>query len=140
MVKSALEEYHISCRLNLVFGYITIKTSRTTDPDIPVHQAIRVLTDIQCDIIEIGLLGDGLRSKFGITRDQCSERVKLLMHPLNILGGLTACNVFFREDNIAVMGSPLGLKLIRRIVVDCIVHKVDPVSFQAGKNLEDLHL
>ncbi|CAL2269562.1 unnamed protein product [Prunus armeniaca] len=131
MVKSALEEYHISCRLNLVFGYMTIKTSRTTDPDIPVHQAIRVLTDIQCDIIEIGLLGDGLRSKFGITRDQCSERM---------LGGLTACNVFFREDNIAVMGSPLGLKLIRRIVVDCIVHKVDPVSFQAGKNLEDLHL
>ncbi|XP_021817389.1 uncharacterized protein LOC110759611 isoform X2 [Prunus avium] len=129
MVKSALEECDISCRLNL---------------------AIRVLSDIQWDIIKIGLLGGGLRSKSGITRDQCAERVKLLTRPLNILGEMTACDVFFREDNIAVMGSPLVLKLIRRIVVDCMVHKVDPVSrvnriskfinFQVRKNLEDLHL
>ncbi|BFG37209.1 hypothetical protein CerSpe_234830 [Prunus speciosa] len=164
MVKSALEEYDISCILNLVFHYITIKTTRTTDPDIivkakqlvellsihiPVHEAIRVLSDIQWDIIKIGL-GGGLRSKYGIRLDQGVEREKLLMRPLNILGGLTTCNVFFRKDNIAVMGSPMGLKLIRRIVVDCIVHNVDPasrvnriskfMSFQVRKNLEDLHL
>ncbi|CAL2269600.1 unnamed protein product [Prunus armeniaca] len=96
-VKSALKEHGIICRLdvilinldadtNQVFGYITIKTSKTTDPDIivkakqlvhllsiriPVNQAIRVLTlsDMHGDIIQ---LGDeeisGLCSKFGVTQ------------------------------------------------------------------------
>ncbi|VVA12991.1 PREDICTED: KRR1 [Prunus dulcis] len=35
-VKSALKEYGIICRLDVVFGYITIKTTKTTDPDIIV--------------------------------------------------------------------------------------------------------
>ncbi|CAL2269721.1 unnamed protein product [Prunus armeniaca] len=79
-VESALAEYGIICKLDLVFRYITIKTTRTTDPDIIVKAkqlvellpiripAIRVvkLSDMHCDIIQLGEI-NGLGSKFAVT-------------------------------------------------------------------------
>ncbi|PQQ18956.1 hypothetical protein Pyn_22533 [Prunus yedoensis var. nudiflora] len=89
-VESALEEYGLLCTLDLIltccifnhgqiFGYITIKTTRTTDPDIIVKAkqlvellsiripAIRVvkLSDMHCDIIQLGEDDDDMREPLG---------------------------------------------------------------------------
>lgn len=79
---------------------------------------------------------------------------------MQILGGVEELDIFFRatltsyseyeyhKDIIAVIGSPLGLQEIRKIVVDVIVHDVDPsprvnailTSSQAMKDLKDFYL
>ncbi|KAH0994523.1 hypothetical protein GBA52_018387 [Prunus armeniaca] len=144
----------------MVFRYITIKTTRTTDPDIivkakqlvellpiriPVNEAIRVvkLSDMHCDIIQLGEI-NGLGSKFAVTPGQYSVRLGRLMHYLHV--GYSEYD--YQKEMIVVIGSPLRLQVIRKIMVDAIVHDVDPsprvnsilTSSQAMVDLKDLHL
>ncbi|CAL2269722.1 unnamed protein product [Prunus armeniaca] len=54
----------------------------------------------------------------------------------------------YQKEMIVVIGSPLRLQVIRKIMVDAIVHDVDPsprvnpilTSSQAMMDLKDLHL
>ncbi|KAK9903818.1 hypothetical protein M0R45_000925 [Rubus argutus] len=139
-VKSALKEYGITCELNLVEGSMTVSTTRKTrDPyiivkardlikllsrSVPAPQAIKVLNDeMQCDIIKISNL---VRSK-----EKFIKRRQRLIGPnsstLKALEILTGCYILIQGNTVASMGSFKGLKLVRRIVEDCIENKMHPI-------------
>ncbi|PRQ32696.1 putative K domain, type 1 protein [Rosa chinensis] len=148
MVKSALEDYGISCALNLVEGSMTVSTTtKTRDPDIiekakeltellslyvPADEAIRILdAKMKCDFIEIGTKRGGLCVKYGIDMEQFRERWERFLGPKNTglktIQHLTGCSVFFHGNfTVAVIGKFEGLKMVRRIVVDCIRNKMRP--------------
>ncbi|KAM5584881.1 hypothetical protein ABKV19_004311 [Rosa sericea] len=147
-VKSALEDYGISCALNLVEGSMTVSTTtKTTDPDIiekakeliellslsvPAYEAIRILdAKMKCDFIEIGTKRGGLCVKYGINMEQFCERWERFLGPKNTglktIQHLTGCSVFFHGNfTVAVIGKFEGSKMVRRIVVDCIRNKMRP--------------
>ncbi|XP_062015589.1 uncharacterized protein LOC133732134 isoform X2 [Rosa rugosa] len=147
-VKSALEDYGISCALNLVEGSMTVSTTtKTRDPDIiekakeltellslsvPADEAIRILdAKMKCDFIEIGTKRGGLCVKYGIDMEQFRERWERFLGPKNTglktIQHLTGCSVFFHGNfTVAVIGKFEGLKMVRRIVVDCIRNKMRP--------------
>ncbi|KAM1046533.1 hypothetical protein TB2_025561 [Malus domestica] len=129
-LKSTLEEYGILCIIDLVFCNLVFRTTKKTDPDIipkardlvdllsksiPIPLAMKVLGEIQYEMIRIGHISGGLCIKFGITRDQYVERRKLLMGPSGL-----------EEDYIIALGPLRWLKLVKKIAGDCILHKVRP--------------
>lgn len=138
-VTKALDTYGIACELNLVEGSMTVKTTRKTwDPyaiikardlirllsrSVPVQQALKIMQDdYVCDIIKIGKL---LRNK-----DRFVKRRQRLIGPngstLKAIELLTQCYVCVQGNTVSAMGSYNGLKMVRRIVLDCMknIHPV----------------
>uniref|UniRef100_M8CFE3 KRR-R motif-containing protein 1 n=1 Tax=Aegilops tauschii TaxID=37682 RepID=M8CFE3_AEGTA len=110
VVKGALKEHGVSCKLSVSEGSMTVSTTRKTrDPyivvkardltrllsrSVPVHQAIKILNDdMTCDIIKIG---DLVRN-----RKRFSERRDRLLGPnmstLKALENLTGCYILVQE-------------------------------------------
>ncbi|CAL8121100.1 unnamed protein product [Prunus armeniaca] len=142
VLQSALEEYDISCALDVDRYFITFTTTRAKDPyailksryllrllsaAVPALQAVKVLNGIPCHLIYTGYHIGGLCKKFGIKMDKYVSRKKVLMTlPVQALEKLTGCDIYLcpSDDLVAVMGPVQGLELVRRIVEDCIVHNV----------------
>ncbi|KAM1354089.1 hypothetical protein ACFX2H_033490 [Malus domestica] len=164
MIKSALDQYNILCSLDLARGYMIIVVIMNTDPyiiirarnllhllsiGVPASQALEVLNGKICDVIDVGFKRNGLCSKFGIKKDQYVERRHLLRGSLQAMADLTATQIFLLGEVVAAIGgSSLGLNIFRKIVEDCIVHKVPPAYHiknfkmrkQVMKDLEAMRL
>ncbi|TQD69575.1 hypothetical protein C1H46_044891 [Malus baccata] len=149
MIKSALDQYNILCSLDLARGYMIIVVIMNTDPyiiirarnllhllsiGVPASQALEVLNGKICDVIDVGFKRNGLCSKFGIKK---------------AMADLTATQIFLLGEVVAAIGgSSLGLNIFRKIVEDCIVHKVPPAYHiknfkmrkQVMKDLEAMRL
>ncbi|XP_034221953.1 KRR1 small subunit processome component homolog isoform X2 [Prunus dulcis] len=166
VLESSLEEYGISCELDMDQFFITFTTTRAKDPyailnsrylirllaaEVPPRQALKVMYGMPCYLIYTGYHLGGLCSKFGIKTDKYVSRKKLLMTlPIQELEKLTGCSIYLRPNNdmVAAMGPIKGLKLVRSIVEDCIVHNMPPAHrvkrlanyVQAIKGVEALRL
>ncbi|CAA7027022.1 unnamed protein product [Microthlaspi erraticum] len=125
-VESALKEYGVACKLNLVGGSMTVSTTwKTRNPSIvvkardllkllsrsvPAPQAIKILEDeMRCDIIKIG----------GLVHDKALEI-------------LTNCYILVEGGTVAAMGPYKGLKQLRKIVEDCLMNIMHPVYHIRG--------
>ncbi|PPS93795.1 Ribosomal RNA assembly KRR1 [Cryptosporidium hominis] len=141
-IRNALKAHHIKCELDLVEGSITVRTTgKTWDPfiiirardmvkllsrSVPFHQAVRILGDgeddnnLGCDIIKIGH-----RNK-----EKMVKRRQRLVGPngstLKAIELLTNCYVLVQGQTVSVIGSYKSLKLVRRIVEDCM-NNIHPV-------------
>jgi ribosomal RNA assembly protein len=139
IVTSELKRRHIACELNLLEGSMSVSTTpQTRDPfaiiagrdfikllarSVPVAQAAKVLNDdTHCDIIKISGL---VRNK-----ERFVKRRERLIGPngstLKAVELLTDCYVLVQGSTVAAMGSFKGLKMVRRVVEDCM-NNVHPV-------------
>uniref|UniRef100_A0A0D9WCB7 KRR-R motif-containing protein 1 n=1 Tax=Leersia perrieri TaxID=77586 RepID=A0A0D9WCB7_9ORYZ len=140
IVKGALKEVGVACKLNLVKGSMTVSTTRKTrDPyiiikanqltellsrSVPAPQAMKILNDdIGCDIIEIASI---IRSKEKFVR----RRERLLGPDLSTLKAIeivTGCYTLVQGNTITAMGSWKGLFQLREVVEDCIMNVKRPL-------------
>ncbi|CAH8364178.1 unnamed protein product [Eruca vesicaria subsp. sativa] len=139
-IESALKQYGVACKLNLVEGSMTVSTTRKTrDPyiivkardlikllsrSVPAPQAIKVLEDeVQCDVIKIGNL---VRNK-----ERFVKRRQRLVGPnsstLKAMEILTDCYILVQGSTVAAMGNFKGLKQVRRVVEQCMRNEMHPV-------------
>uniref|UniRef100_M4EIP1 KRR1 small subunit processome component n=1 Tax=Brassica campestris TaxID=3711 RepID=M4EIP1_BRACM len=139
-IESALKQYGVACKLNLVEGSMTVSTTRKTrDPyivvkardlikllsrSVPAPQAIKILEDeVQCDIIKIGNL---VRNKARFVK----RRQRLLgpnSSTLKAMEILLDCYILIQGSTVAAMGSFKGLKQVRRVVEECLRNEIHPV-------------
>ncbi|XP_034219213.1 KRR1 small subunit processome component-like [Prunus dulcis] len=124
---------------------------RLLSAGVPPLRAVKVLNGMPCYLVYTGYVFDGFCQKFDIKRDKYVFRKKLLMSlPVQELEKLTCCNIYLCPENdmVAVMGPIRGMKLVRKIVEDCIVHNMPPAPrvrrlanyIQAIKGVEGLRL
>ncbi|XP_036341949.1 KRR1 small subunit processome component homolog [Rhagoletis pomonella] len=139
LVKQCLSDYHLKAELDLVEGSMVVKTTRKTwDPyiiikardviklmarSVPFEQARRVLKDeIGCDTIKIGNLVH--------KKDKFVKRRQRLIGPngatLKSIELLTDCYILVQGNNVAALGSYMGLQQVRDIVIDTMknVHPI----------------
>ncbi|KAJ0233772.1 Krr1 [Hirschfeldia incana] len=128
-VQSALKEYGVACKLNLVERSMSVSTTKKTrDPyiivkardllrllsrSVPAPQAIKILKDdMTYDIINI--------RKLVPKKERFVRRRQRLVGPgfstLKALETLTNCYILVQGNTVAAMGSIRGLKKVRRIV------------------------
>ncbi len=133
LVTQTLKHYGIACELNLIEGSMSVKTTRKMwDPfalfksrdlikllsrSIPVHQALKIMQpDMMCDIIKIKNL---VRNK-----ERFAKRRLRLIGPngctLKALELVTDCYIMVQGNTVSCMGSYNNLKILRRIVLDCM--------------------
>ena len=139
LIKKKLKEFGVKAELNLIEGSITVATSKELwDPfiilkardlikllsrSVPYQQAMRILEDgIDTDIIKIR---GQVRNK-----DRFVKRRQRLIGPkgmtLKALELLTNCYILVQGSTVCVMGNFKQLKIVRRIIIDCM-NNVHPV-------------
>lgn len=139
LVKKCLHEYGIRSELDKLEGSITISTSsKTWDPfiilkardfvkllsrSVPFEKAKLVLQDgIDNDIIKI--------RHFVKNKERFIKRRQRLVGPkgmtLKALELLTECYILVQGSTVSVIGKFKNLKLVRRIVLDCM-QNIHPV-------------
>lgn len=132
-VSKALGSHHIECVLNLVEGSMSVKTTKKTfDPmailnardmlkllsrSVPLPQAVKILQDdIFCEVMKI----DG----FTNNKERFAKRRQRLIGPsgntLKALELLTDCYILVQGNTVSMMGPFKGLKVLRRVVEDCM--------------------
>ena len=138
-IRKALKEYGVKAELDLIEGSMTVKTTKDTwDPyiivkardlikllsrSVPYQQALHILEDgIECDVIKIrGIVNN---------RDRFIKRRQRLIGPkgmtLKALELLTECYILVQGATVCVMGNFKQLKIVRRIIIDCM-HNVHPI-------------
>ncbi|KAJ1918127.1 ribosomal RNA assembly protein krr1 [Tieghemiomyces parasiticus] len=138
-LQAALGKHGINCELDLVEGSITVKTtSRTFDPyiilkardavklltrGVPLNKALNVLQDdVNCDVIKIGSVVHN--------KERFIKRRQRLLGPnestLKAIQILTGCQIFVNGNTVCALGSYIGLKNVRRIVLDCM-NNIHPI-------------
>jgi ribosomal RNA assembly protein len=138
-VRKAFKEYNLKGELDLIEGSMTVKTTKDTwDPyiiikardvikllsrSVPYQQALRVLEDgIECDVIKIRNI---VKNK-----ERFIKRRQRLIGPkgmtLKALELLTDCYILVQGSTVSVMGNFKQLKIVRRIVLDCM-QNVHPI-------------
>ena len=132
-IRKALKEYGIKAELDLIEGSMTVKTTKDTwDPyiivkardlikllsrSVPYQQALHILEDgVECDVIKIrGIVNN---------RDRFIKRRERLIGPkgmtLKALELLTECYILVQGSTVCVMGNFKQLKIVRRIILDCM--------------------
>ena len=132
-IRKALKEYGVKAELDLIEGSMTVKTTKDTwDPyiivkardlikllsrSVPYQQALHILEDgIECDVIKIrGIVNN---------RDRFIKRRQRLIGPkgmtLKALELLTECYILVQGSTVCVMGNFRQLKIVRRIIIDCM--------------------
>ena len=132
-IRKALKEYGVKAELDLIEGSMTVKTTKETwDPyiivkardlikllsrSVPYQQALHILEDgIECDVIKIrGIVNN---------RDRFIKRRQRLIGPkgmtLKALELLTECYILVQGSTVCVMGNFKQLKIVRRIIIDCM--------------------
>ena len=132
-IRKALKEYGVKAELDLIEGSMTVKTTKDTwDPyiivkardlikllsrSVPYQQALHILEDgVECDVIKIrGIVNN---------RDRFIKRRERLIGPkgmtLKALELLTECYILVQGSTVCVMGNFKQLKIVRRIIIDCM--------------------
>lgn len=139
LIKKRLKESGIKAELNLIEGSITVSTTKELwDPfiilkardlvkllsrSVPYQQAMRILEDgMDCDIIKIR---GQVRNK-----ERFVKRRQRLIGPkgmtLKALELLTSCYILVQGSTVCVMGNFKQLKIVRRIIIDCM-NNIHPV-------------
>lgn len=139
LVKKALHDAGVKAELDLIEGSLTVRTTaKTWDPyiiikardvikllarSVPYEAALRVLQEeTYCDIIKIR----GMTS----TKEKFVKRRQRLLGPrgntLKALELLTNCYIMVQGSTVSVIGHYKQLKMVRRIVEDCMknIHPV----------------
>ena len=132
-IQIALKKLGIKAELNIIEGSMTVKTTKETyDPyiiiksrdvikllsrSVPYQQALRVLEDgIESDVIKIRNLVNN--------KERFIKRRQRLIGPkgmtLKALELLTDCYLLVQGSTVCVIGSFKNLKIVRRIVLDCM--------------------
>ncbi|KAI4840452.1 KRR1 small subunit processome component [Plasmodium brasilianum] len=138
-IKSTLNKHFIKFEINLVEGYMCVRTTKKTyDPyiiikardmvsllsrSVPFNQAKRVLEDETfCDIIKInGYIRN--KNKFIKRRQRLLGSNGTTLKALEIL---TNCYICVHGKTVSLIGYFKSLKIVRRIVIDCMknIHPV----------------
>lgn len=138
-IKRILGKHFIKYEINLVEGYMCVRTTKKTfDPyiiikardfisllsrSVPLVQAQKVLEDEYfCDIVKIsGYVRN--RSKFIKRRQRLVGNDGTTLKAMEIL---TNCYICVHGKTVSVIGNFKSLKIVRRIVVDCM-NNIHPV-------------